>query len=49
MYFHQANLTPGAIILMHAGSVSESQALDTVITYLQGQGYSFKTITEILQ
>jgi peptidoglycan-N-acetylglucosamine deacetylase len=45
----QQNLKPGAIILMHAGSASESQALDTVITYLQGQGYSFKTITEIIQ
>jgi peptidoglycan/xylan/chitin deacetylase (PgdA/CDA1 family) len=43
------NLKPGAIILMHAGSVSESQALDTVITYLQSQGYSLKTITEIIQ
>ena len=43
------NLKPGAIILMHAGSVSETQALDTVITYLQGQGYSLKTITEIIQ
>lgn len=43
------NLKPGAIFLMHAGSVSESQALDSVITYLQGQGYSFKTITEIIQ
>ena len=43
------NLKPGAIFLMHAGSVSESQALDAVITYLQGQGYSLKTITEIIQ
>ena len=44
-----ANLTPGAIILMHAGSVSESQALDQVITMLQGQGYQLVTITEIMQ
>jgi peptidoglycan/xylan/chitin deacetylase (PgdA/CDA1 family) len=29
------HLTPGAIILMHAGSVSESQARDRVITLLQ--------------
>lgn len=42
-------LTPGAIILMHAGSASEAQALDRVITFLQGQGYTLRTITEILQ
>jgi len=34
---------------MHAGSVSETQVLDNVINYLQGQGYSLKTITEIIQ
>lgn len=43
------NLTPGAIILMHAGSTSEAQALDQVITMLQGQGYQLVTITEDLQ
>jgi peptidoglycan/xylan/chitin deacetylase (PgdA/CDA1 family) len=43
------NLTPGAIILMHAGSASEAQALDQVITMLQGQGYQLVTITEDLQ
>jgi peptidoglycan/xylan/chitin deacetylase (PgdA/CDA1 family) len=42
------NLTPGAIILMHAGSASEAQALDQVITMLQGQGYQLVTITEDL-
>ncbi len=29
------HLTPDAIILMHTGSVSESQARDRVITLLQ--------------
>ncbi|HJT59011.1 MAG TPA: polysaccharide deacetylase family protein, partial [Ktedonobacteraceae bacterium] len=43
------NLTPGAIILMHAGSVSESQALDQVITYLQAQGYTLDTISQVIQ
>ncbi len=44
-----ANLTPGAIILMHAGSASEAQALDSVITFLQGKGYQLVTLTEDLQ
>ena len=43
------NLTLGAIILMHAGSASEAQALDSVITFLQGQGYQLVTLTEDLQ
>ena len=42
-------LTSGAIILMHAGSVSESQALGQVVTMLQGQGYQLVTISEIIQ
>lgn len=43
------NLTPGAIILMHAGSASEAQALDSVIPFLQGKGYQLVTLTEDLQ
>jgi peptidoglycan/xylan/chitin deacetylase (PgdA/CDA1 family) len=45
----QSQITYGAIILMHAGSSSEAQALDQVITMLQNDGYSFKTVDEILQ
>lgn len=41
--------TNGAIILMHAGSSSEAQVLDRVITMLQNDGYSFKTVDEIIQ
>ena len=39
----------GAIILMHAGSSSEAQALNSVIDLLQGKGFQFGTINEILQ
>jgi peptidoglycan/xylan/chitin deacetylase (PgdA/CDA1 family) len=45
----QSKITNGAIILMHAGSSSEAQALDRVITMLQNDGYSFKTVNEIIQ
>jgi peptidoglycan/xylan/chitin deacetylase (PgdA/CDA1 family) len=45
----QASLTKGAIILMHAGSSSEADALDSVITMLQQKGYQLVTLTEILQ
>jgi peptidoglycan/xylan/chitin deacetylase (PgdA/CDA1 family) len=34
---------------MHAGSASEAQALDRVITFLQGKGYQLVTLSEILQ
>lgn len=44
-----SKLTYGAIILMHAGSASEAQALDRVITFLQGKGYQLVTLSEILQ
>ena len=44
-----SQLTPGAIILMHAGSPSEAQALDQVITLLQQDGYSLVTLSEDLQ
>jgi peptidoglycan/xylan/chitin deacetylase (PgdA/CDA1 family) len=39
----------GAIILMHAGSSSEAQALNRVIDMLQGKGFQLGTINEILQ
>jgi peptidoglycan-N-acetylmuramic acid deacetylase len=38
-----ANIHPGAIILMHAVSQSDTEALDKVITELQAQGYVFST------
>jgi peptidoglycan/xylan/chitin deacetylase (PgdA/CDA1 family) len=44
-----SQLTPGAIILMHAGSSSEAKALDRVITLLQQQGYALVTLGEDLQ
>lgn len=44
-----SQLTPGAIILMHAGSSSEAKALDQVITLLQQQGYALVTLSEDLQ
>jgi peptidoglycan/xylan/chitin deacetylase (PgdA/CDA1 family) len=44
-----SQLTNGAIILMHAGSSSEAQALDSVITMLQGKGYQLVTLSEDLQ
>jgi len=43
-----SRLTNGAIILMHAGSASEVQALDKVITLLQQQGYQLVTLSQIL-
>ncbi len=44
-----SQLTNGAIILMHAGSASEAQALDQVITLLQQNGYQLVTLSEDLQ
>lgn len=44
-----SQLTNGAIILMHAGSSSEAQTLDKVITLLQQKGYQLVTLTEIVQ
>jgi hypothetical protein len=34
---------------MHAGSSSEAQAIDKVITTLHEKGYELVTMTEILQ
>ncbi|MDD3028019.1 MAG: polysaccharide deacetylase family protein [Erysipelotrichaceae bacterium] len=43
------NVVPGSIILMHTGgSATNTQfALETIITTLQSQGYSFATIPEL--
>jgi len=37
------NIHPGAIILMHAVSQSDTEALERIITDLQAQGYVFST------
>lgn len=37
----------GAIPLIHATSQSNAQALDEVLTYLEGQGYRFGLVTEL--
>ena len=43
------NATPGAIVLMHAGSGSNTKyALQTMIDGLRSMGYSFTTVTGIL-
>jgi len=42
------NVQPGAIILMHQAAVQTPQALQTIITQLRNKGYSFGTVTEVL-
>lgn len=44
-----SNVSNGAIILMHAGSTAESQALDQLMTMLEEKGYQMVTITQLLQ
>ena len=44
---HKA-LDNGAIILMHNGSKYTADALDTLITNLKEQGYSFVTVSELI-
>lgn len=39
---------PGAIVLMHCGSVEEAKALPDVITDLEAAGYRIVTLTEVL-
>lgn len=39
---------PGAIILMHAGSPQEAQALPTVLKDLKAAGYQVVTVTEVV-
>ncbi len=42
------NLQPGAIILMHAGSLYEPEALGPAIDYIRGQGYSIVPLSVLL-
>lgn len=37
------NIHPGAVILLHAISQSDTEALDKIITALKAQGYVFST------
>jgi peptidoglycan-N-acetylglucosamine deacetylase len=43
------NLKPGAIILMHAGSLNEPAALGDVITGLQQKGYQLVPLSQLIQ
>ncbi|MFJ7731365.1 polysaccharide deacetylase family protein [Lysinibacillus sp. NPDC097231] len=45
----QNNLHNNAIVLMHDIHQSTADGLDAVLAYLQGQGYEFVTVSEILQ
>lgn len=40
---------PGAIVLMHCGSIEGAKALPLVISDLKGAGYRLVTLTEVLQ
>jgi len=42
------NIEPGAIILMHQAASQTPQALQPIIDRLRNQGYSFGTVTEVL-
>ena len=42
------NLDSGAIILMHNGAKYTADALDSVITNLKEQGYSFVTVAQLI-
>lgn len=42
------NLDSGAIILMHNGAKYTADALDSIITSLEEQGYSFVTVAELI-
>ncbi len=42
------NLDSGAIILMHNGAKYTADALDSIITNLEEQGYSFVTVAELI-
>lgn len=46
--FNSPNLKPGAIILMHAGSLHEPEALDEVITGLQQRGFTIVTLSQLI-
>ena len=40
-------LHPGAIILLHAVSADNAQALGDIIDYARGQGYEFRSLTQL--
>ena len=42
-----ARLHPGAIILLHAVSADNAQALGDVIDYARAQGYEFRSLTQL--
>lgn len=44
----KTELAPGKIILMHAGSAHEPEALPQVIQYIKSQGYSIVTLDQLL-
>jgi peptidoglycan/xylan/chitin deacetylase (PgdA/CDA1 family) len=43
------NVSNGAIILMHAGSNAEADALETVMTPLEEKGYQLVTLSQTLK
>lgn len=46
--FNSPYLKPGAIILMHAGSLHEPEALDEVIAGLQQRGFTIVTLSQLI-
>lgn len=44
----RAELAPGKIILMHAGSAHEPEAIARVLQYIKSQGYRLVTIDQLL-
>ena len=42
------NIVPGAIVLMHQAAPQTPDALPTIISRLRQQGYSFGTVTQVL-
>ncbi|MDN3017014.1 polysaccharide deacetylase family protein [Paenibacillus sp. BSR1-1] len=44
----KAGASNGDIILMHIGGINTPEAVDTVIPWLQAQGYQLVTLTELL-
>ncbi|OAT79336.1 delta-lactam-biosynthetic de-N-acetylase [Desulfotomaculum copahuensis] len=43
------NLHPGALILLHAVSKDDTEALDRMIKDIRAQGYSFKTLDDLVK
>lgn len=48
LVYVQNNLHNNAIVLMHDIHQSTADGLDAVLSYLQGQGYEFVTVSEIM-